>query len=106
VPSSPSGGLRRSLGVVDGVALAASSTAATTSIAIGSGAIATAVGLHAPVLLAVGVPGADGLALLALGLVTAAVARYGRRSPYFTTGSGTEAEALMLPMDRADATAV
>ena len=43
--------LRRSLGVVDGVAIAASSTAATTSIAIGMGTIATIVGLQAPALL-------------------------------------------------------
>uniref|UniRef100_UPI0004CB7E2A APC family permease n=1 Tax=Streptomyces sp. NRRL S-146 TaxID=1463884 RepID=UPI0004CB7E2A len=43
--------LRRSLGVVDGVAIAASSTAATTSIAIGMGTIATVVGLQAPALL-------------------------------------------------------
>lgn len=49
--SSPSAGLRRSLGVVDGIALAASSTAATTSIAIGMGAIAATVGLQAPALL-------------------------------------------------------
>ncbi|MGC0207711.1 APC family permease [Streptomyces levis] len=48
---SPSPGLRRSLGVVDGAALAASSTAATTSIAIGMGTIASVVGLQAPALL-------------------------------------------------------
>ncbi|GGX29706.1 hypothetical protein GCM10010383_70350 [Streptomyces lomondensis] len=34
------------------------------------------------------------------GLVMAAVAKYVRRSPYFTTGHGTDAEALTLPMDR------
>jgi hypothetical protein len=34
------------------------------------------------------------------GLVMAAVAKYVRRSPYFTTGLGTDAEALTLPMDR------
>ncbi|MFF7892948.1 APC family permease [Streptomyces sp. NPDC007907] len=47
-PSQPRPALRRSLGVVDGVAIAASSTAATTSIAIGMGTIATVVGLQAP----------------------------------------------------------
>jgi amino acid transporter len=50
-PPSPRPALRRSLGVVDGVAIAASSTAATTSIAIGMGTIATIVGLQAPALL-------------------------------------------------------
>ncbi|MGW0989922.1 APC family permease [Streptomyces sp. NPDC002486] len=50
-PSQPRPVLRRSLGVVDGVAIAASSTAATTSIAIGMGTIATVVGLQAPALL-------------------------------------------------------
>jgi amino acid transporter len=34
------------------------------------------------------------------GLGMAAVAKYVRRSPYFTTGRGTDAEALTLPMDR------
>ncbi|MFD5739855.1 APC family permease [Streptomyces massasporeus] len=51
VPPPPRPALRRSLGVVDGVAIAASSTAATTSIAIGMGTIATVVGLQAPALL-------------------------------------------------------
>ncbi|MFF7765036.1 APC family permease [Streptomyces massasporeus] len=51
VPPPPRPALRRSLGVVDGVAIAASSTAATTSIAIGMGTIATIVGLQAPALL-------------------------------------------------------
>ncbi|MFB6847311.1 APC family permease [Streptomyces sp. NPDC056373] len=50
-PPSSRPALRRSLGVVDGVAIAASSTAATTSIAIGMGTIATIVGLQAPALL-------------------------------------------------------
>ncbi|MFF5370925.1 APC family permease [Streptomyces sp. NPDC013187] len=50
-PPSSRPALRRSLGVVDGVAIAASSTAATTSIAIGMGTIATVVGLQAPALL-------------------------------------------------------
>ncbi|GLP69669.1 hypothetical protein TUSST3_62910 [Streptomyces sp. TUS-ST3] len=34
------------------------------------------------------------------GLVMAAVAKYVRHSPYFTTGRGTDAESLTLPMDR------
>ncbi|WP_405782922.1 APC family permease [Streptomyces sp. NBC_00859] len=42
--------LRKSLGVVDGVVIAASSTAATSSIGIGMGLIAGAVGLHLPVI--------------------------------------------------------
>ncbi|MFE2382733.1 APC family permease [Streptomyces misionensis] len=46
-------GLRRSLGVVDGVAIAASSTAATTSIGIGMGSLAATVGLQAPAILLV-----------------------------------------------------
>ncbi|GAA2278082.1 APC family permease [Streptomyces hawaiiensis] len=50
-PPSSRPALRRTLGVVDGVAIAASSTAATTSIAIGMGTIATVVGLQAPALL-------------------------------------------------------
>ncbi|MFE1950957.1 APC family permease [Streptomyces sp. NPDC059524] len=46
-------GLRRSLGVVDGIAVAASSTAATTSIGIGMGSLAMTVGLQAPAILLV-----------------------------------------------------
>jgi amino acid transporter len=38
--------------------------------------------------------------IVASGLVMAAVAKYARRSPYFTTGRGTDADALTLPMDR------
>ncbi len=34
------------------------------------------------------------------GLGMAAVAKYARHSPYFTTGRGTDADALTLPMDR------
>lgn len=34
------------------------------------------------------------------GLVMAACAKYLRRSPYFATGRGTDADALTLPMDR------
>ncbi|WP_234537910.1 APC family permease [Streptomyces shenzhenensis] len=44
-------GLRRSLGVLDGVAVAASSTAATTSIGIGLGVTAGVVGLHLPAIM-------------------------------------------------------
>ncbi|MEW1778839.1 APC family permease [Streptomyces sp. NPDC086777] len=43
--------LRRSLGVLDGVAVAASSTAATTSIGIGLGVTAGVVGLHLPAIM-------------------------------------------------------
>src|SRR5919198_4016924 len=42
--------LRRSLGIKDGVAIAASSTAATTSIAIGMGGLAAYAGRQIPVL--------------------------------------------------------
>ncbi len=43
--------LRRSLGVIDGIAIAASSTAATTSIGIGLGVTAGVVGLHLPAIM-------------------------------------------------------
>ncbi|KAB1990494.1 APC family permease [Streptomyces triticiradicis] len=43
--------LRRTLGVLDGVAIAASSTAATTSIGIGLGVTAGVVGLHLPAIM-------------------------------------------------------
>lgn len=43
--------LRRSLGVLDGIAVAASSTAATTSIGIGLGVTAGVVGLHLPAIM-------------------------------------------------------
>ena len=45
--------LRRSLGVVDGIAIAASSTAATTTIGIGLGVTAGVVGLHLPAIMLV-----------------------------------------------------
>ncbi|MES5817528.1 APC family permease [Streptomyces sp. RG80] len=50
---APSSGptLRKSLGVLDGVAIAASSTAATTSIGIGLGVTAGVVGLHLPAIM-------------------------------------------------------
>ncbi|MFI7501064.1 APC family permease [Streptomyces sp. NPDC049687] len=74
---SPSAGpapvLRRSLGVVDGVAIAASSTAATTSIAIGMGTIASIVGLQAPALLL--------LAFLPVLGIATAYARLNRSEP-------------------------
>ncbi|MEU2282693.1 APC family permease [Streptomyces sp. NPDC013178] len=76
-PPSPSTGsgpaLRRSLGVVDGVAIAASSTAATTSIAIGMGTIASIVGLQAPALLL--------LAFLPVLGIATAYARLNRSEP-------------------------
>jgi amino acid transporter len=48
-PARPA--LRKSLGVVDGIAIAASSTAATTSIGIGLGVTAGVVGLHLPAIM-------------------------------------------------------
>ncbi|MFD9127076.1 APC family permease [Kitasatospora sp. NPDC059571] len=36
---------------------------------------------------------------IATGLIAAAVAKWRRRSPYFTTGRGTDADAIALPMD-------
>lgn len=45
--------LRKSLGVVDGIAIAASSTAATTTIGIGLGVTAGVVGLHLPAIMLV-----------------------------------------------------
>src|SRR6478735_6532751 len=42
---------RKSLGVMDGIAIAASSTAATTSIGVGLGVVAAVVGLQMPVVL-------------------------------------------------------
>ncbi|MFI6938805.1 APC family permease [Streptomyces sp. NPDC050418] len=70
--------LRRSLGVVDGVALAASSTAATTSIGIGMGALAATVGLQAPAILLVAF-------LPILGIATA-YARLNRSEPNMGSG--------------------
>ncbi|MDX2650349.1 APC family permease [Streptomyces sp. PA03-1a] len=65
--------LRRSLGVVDGVAIAASSTAATTSIGVGMGALAATVGLQAPVVLL--------LAFLPVLGIATAYARLNRSEP-------------------------
>ena len=39
-------------------------------------------------------------AIVLAGLGMAPVAKYARHSPYFTTGRGTDADALTLPMDR------
>lgn len=56
-PGAGSGGtaphttMRKTLGVVDGVAIAASSTAATSSIGIGLGLTASVVGLHLPAIM-------------------------------------------------------
>lgn len=47
--------MRRSLGVLDNVVIAASSTAATTSIGIGLGLTAGVVGLHLPIIMALAV---------------------------------------------------
>ncbi|MFF4017343.1 APC family permease [Streptomyces sp. NPDC001843] len=71
--SAPGPALKRSLGVVDGIALAASSTAATTSIAIGMGTIASIVGLQAPALLL--------LAFLPVLGIATAYARLNRSEP-------------------------
>ncbi|MFJ5290777.1 APC family permease [Streptomyces sp. NPDC088348] len=65
--------LRKSLGVVDGVVIAASSTAATSSIGIGMGLIAGAVGLHLPVIML--------LAFLPVLGIAAAFARLSRTEP-------------------------
>lgn len=70
--------LRRSLGVVDGVALAASSTAATTSVGIGMGALAATVGAQAPAILIV--------AFLPILGIAAAYARLSRDEPNMGSG--------------------
>ncbi|NBE52603.1 APC family permease [Streptomyces boluensis] len=77
-PHSRPPGLRRSLGVVDGVALAASSTAATTSIGIGMGALAATVGAQAPAVLLV--------AFLPIIGIAAAYARLNRDEPNMGSG--------------------
>ncbi len=53
-PAASDTPLRRSIGVLDGVAIAASSTAATTSIGIGLTAMAMVVGPHLPAILLLG----------------------------------------------------
>ncbi|MFC5908169.1 APC family permease [Streptacidiphilus monticola] len=65
--------MRRSLGVLDGVVIAASSTAATTSIGIGLGLLAGVVGLHLPVLML--------LAFLPVACIAGAYARLNRVDP-------------------------
>ncbi|MEU9622216.1 APC family permease [Streptomyces sp. NPDC087228] len=52
-PPAPAA-LTKSLGVIDGFAIAASSTAATSSIGIGLGVTAGAVGLHLPIIMLLG----------------------------------------------------
>ncbi|MDI3420057.1 APC family permease [Streptomyces luteolus] len=71
-------GLRRTLGVVDGVALAASSTAATTSVGIGMGALAAVVGAQAPAVLIV--------AFLPIFGIAAAYTRLSRDEPNMGSG--------------------
>ncbi|MCX3059017.1 APC family permease [Streptomyces beihaiensis] len=71
-------GLRRSLGVVDGIAVAASSTAATTSIGIGMGSLAATVGLQAPAVLLV--------AFVPILGIAAAYARLNRHEPNMGNG--------------------
>lgn len=48
---APQAAMRKSIGVVDGIVLAASSTAATSSIGIGLGLMAAIVGLHLPAIM-------------------------------------------------------
>ncbi|CAM5601190.1 hypothetical protein GCM10010329_50290 [Streptomyces spiroverticillatus] len=76
-PTSPPA-LRRSLGVKDGMAIAASSTAATTSIGIGMGSLAAYAGRQTPVLLLIAFLPIVGIAL--------AYARLNRTEP--NCGSG------------------
>ncbi|BCJ43423.1 putative amino acid permease [Actinoplanes ianthinogenes] len=63
----------KSLGVIDGVVIAASSTAATTSIAIGTGVLAATVGRQVPILLV--------LAFLPMIGIAGAYARLNRSEP-------------------------
>ncbi|MEU3466149.1 APC family permease [Streptomyces sp. NPDC006733] len=65
--------MRRSLGVLDGVVIAASTTAATTSIGIGMGLIAGIVGLHLPIIMV--------LAFLPILGIAAAYSRLNRVEP-------------------------
>lgn len=67
------GAMRKSLGVVDGVVIAASSTAATTSIGIGLGLLAGVVGPHLPILMV--------LAFLPIACIAGAYARLNRVEP-------------------------
>jgi amino acid transporter len=65
--------MRKSLGVVDGVVIAASSTAATTSIGIGMGLLAGVVGAHLPIVML--------LAFLPILCIAGAYARLNRVEP-------------------------
>lgn len=69
----PPQSMLRSLGVVDGVVIAASSTAATTSIAVGMGALAVMVGRQSPIILI--------LAFLPIIGIAAAYARLNKVEP-------------------------
>lgn len=68
-----SSAMPKSLGVIDGVVIAASSTAATTSIAIGTGVLAATVGRQVPILLV--------LAFLPMLGIAGAYARLNRSEP-------------------------
>lgn len=74
-PAGPAGPpvLKRSLGVTDGFAIAASSTAATTSIGIGLGVTVGVVGLHLPIIML--------LAFLPILGIASAYARLNRSEP-------------------------
>ncbi|WP_443034357.1 APC family permease [Streptomyces sp. BE147] len=74
----PPQALRKSLGVIDGVAIAASSTAATTSIGIGLGVTAGAVGLHLPIIML--------LAFLPILGIASAYSRLNRVEPNMGSG--------------------
>ncbi|MFE2323296.1 APC family permease [Streptomyces sp. NPDC059385] len=69
----PTGELRRSLGIIDGMAIGASSSAATTSIALGMSSLAAAVGLQTPAVLL--------LAFLPVLGIATAYARLNRSEP-------------------------
>ncbi|WP_138909836.1 APC family permease [Streptomyces chryseus] len=74
----PRSTLTRSLGVMDGFAIAASSTAATTSIGIGLGVTAGVVGLHLPIIML--------LAFLPVLGIASAYARLNRSEPNMGSG--------------------
>ncbi|MEU9360742.1 APC family permease [Streptomyces sp. NPDC048301] len=73
-----SAGLSKNLGVLDGFAIAASSTAATTSIGIGLGVTAGAVGLHLPIIMV--------LAFLPILAIASAYTRLNRVEPNMGSG--------------------
>ncbi|MBT2510440.1 APC family permease [Streptomyces sp. ISL-98] len=72
------GGLPKTLGVADGFAIAASSTAATTSIGIGLGVTAGVVGLHLPIIML--------LAFLPVLGIASAYARLNKAEPNMGSG--------------------